>query len=97
MMAQIWRFWIVFLELWLFELVEELNFLSNYDQAKDFIQNIIDMPDRLIDLFIRFCIQNDGRLSARKHKSHFSFLTDVEVVKLEQAVQFAYGLQKQIE
>jgi len=34
------------------ELVEELSFLVNYDNTKKTIQDIIDMPDRLIDLFI---------------------------------------------
>ncbi|MCK4601302.1 MAG: Fic family protein, partial [Phycisphaerae bacterium] len=38
------------------ELVEELTFLANYDRTKAAIQNIVDMPDRQIDLFIRFCL-----------------------------------------
>ena len=48
------------------ELVEELAFLANYDRTKKAIQEIVDMPDRQIDLFIRVCLQNNGRLSARK-------------------------------
>lgn len=51
------------------ELIEELTFPANHDQAESAIQEIIDMPDRQIDLFIRFCIQNNGRLSARKRNS----------------------------
>jgi hypothetical protein len=43
-----------------------LAFLANYDATKHAIRNIVDMPDRLIDLFIRFCFQNNGRLPARK-------------------------------
>ena len=73
------------------ELVEELSFLANYDRAKSSIQNIVDMPDRQIDLFIRFCLQNRGKLSDRKQSSHFDFLTDDETEKMEQAVQSAYG------
>ncbi|WP_211221136.1 hypothetical protein [Desulfotignum balticum] len=34
------------------ELVKDLRFLANYDNTKKAIQDIIDMPDRLIDLFI---------------------------------------------
>ena len=49
------------------------------------------MPDRQIDLFIRFCLQNNGRLSARKRASHFNFLTEAEIALLEQSVQSAYG------
>ncbi len=73
------------------ELAEELNFLANYDRTKVAIQAIADIPDRLIDLFIRFCLQNNGKLSAQKRASQFDFLTDEEVVQMEQAVSTAYG------
>jgi Fic family protein len=72
------------------ELVEELAFLANYDRTKEAIQEIVDMPDRQIDLFIRLCLQNNGRLSARKRASSYDFLSDDEVVRMEQAVQFAF-------
>ena len=72
------------------ELIEELAFLANYDQTKKAIQAIVDMPDRQIDLFIRFCLQNDGRLSARKRTSHFGMLSDDEIGQLEALVQAAY-------
>ena len=52
---------------------------------------IVDMPDRQIDLFIRFCLQNDGRLSARKRSSHFDFLSDEEVALMEQTIRSSYG------
>lgn len=73
------------------ELATELNFLANYDKTRKAIQEIVDMPDRLIDLFIRLCLQNNGRLSARKRASHFSFLLDEEIENMEMAVQSAYG------
>jgi len=73
------------------ELVEELSFLANYDKTKKAIQKIVDMPDRQIDLFIRFCLQNNGYLSARKRKSHFDFLSNEEVTSMEQAIQSSYG------
>ena len=73
------------------ELAEELAFLANYDHTKKAVQEIVDMPDRQIDLFIRFCLQNHGRLSARKRASHFEFLSDVEVTRIEKAIQSAYG------
>lgn len=73
------------------ELAVELTFLANYDQTKKAIQMIVDMPDRRIDLFIRFCLQNKGRLSRRKRAGHFHFLTDPEIVRMEEAVQSAFG------
>ncbi len=68
------------------ELVEELAFLADYDRIKRAIQDIVDMPDRQIDLFIRVCLQNHGRISARKRASSFAFLTDEEITRLEDAV-----------
>ncbi len=72
------------------ELVEELDFLANYDRVRQTIQGTVDMPDRLIDLFIRFCLQNNGRLSAKKRASHFGFLTDEELFSMEDAVRVGY-------
>ncbi len=70
------------------ELADELAFLANYDAAKQAIQNTVDMPDRQIDLFIRFCLQNNGGLSVQKRASHFDYLTEEEIDAMEQAVQF---------
>lgn len=72
------------------ELADELAFLANYDRTKIAIRNIVDMPDRQIDLFILFCLQNQGRLSKSKRESHFSFLTDDETTKTEKAVGDSY-------
>jgi hypothetical protein len=72
------------------ELMEELDFLVNYDRTKQAIQQIVDMPDRLIDLFIQLCLQNNGRLSTRKKESHFGFLTDCELAAMENAVREGY-------
>lgn len=69
------------------ELVEELDFLANYDRTRQAIQERVDMPDRLIDLFIQLCLQNNGRLSASKRESHFGFLTDDELADMENAVR----------
>ena len=73
------------------ELRNELEFLANYDNAKKAVQEIVDMPDQKIDFFIRFCLQNNGRLSAKKYEKHFSFLTKEEVSSLEKVVKSAYG------
>ncbi|MBI9092218.1 MAG: Fic family protein [Desulfobacterium sp.] len=72
------------------ELVEELNFLANYETTKKAIQEIIDMPDRMIDLFIQLCLQNNGRLSVGKRSAHFDFLTDDELPMMEKAVRTGY-------
>ena len=73
------------------ELAEELGFLASYDNTKKALQDIIDMPDRLIDLFIQLCLQNNGRLSSRKRSAHFSFLADEELEAMELAVKKGYN------
>jgi len=48
------------------------------------------MPDRLIDLFIKTCIQNNCVLSAAKRKTLFEKLTDDEITRMQAAVQTNY-------
>jgi hypothetical protein len=72
------------------ELPVEIRFLVNYDQAKQAIQEIVDMPDRMIDLFIKICLQNQGRLSKAKRESLFPMLTDDEVERMETAFRDAF-------
>lgn len=68
------------------ELIEELDFLNRYDETKQKLQAIVDMPDHLTDLFIRLCNQNGGHLSAKKRETHFSFLSDEELAKMEAVI-----------
>ena len=74
------------------ELNEELDFLVSYDNTRRAIQNIVDMPDHHINLFIRLCLQNNGHLSATKRESHFRILSDDEIVRMEKAVREEYNL-----
>lgn len=73
------------------ELVEELDFLTSYDKTKQAIQVIVDMPDRLIDLFIHLCLQNNGQISVKKRESHFGFLSAAELADMESAVREGYA------
>ena len=74
------------------EFVEELAFLKKFDRTKSAIQEIVDMPDRHIDLFIESCLQNNGRLSARKRGRLFESLSDDEVTHMEHAVRSGWDL-----
>ncbi len=73
------------------ELVSELDFIRDYDKAKLAVRDIVDMPDRLIDLFIRLCIENKGRLSKNKRKTKFEQLTDKEVARMEECFRNAFN------
>jgi hypothetical protein len=68
------------------DLEEELDFLSRYDTIKASIKNIIDMPDKEIDLFIRCVRQNNGTLSKSKRKSWFHMLSDAEIDHMEKVI-----------
>lgn len=46
------------------ELPKEIDFLRNYDTFRGRIGELIDMPDRTIDLLFRLLQQNGGKLSA---------------------------------
>ena len=68
------------------DLKDELDFVTLYDRALRATQEIVDMPDRKASLFVRICLQNEGRLSHSK-RPDFAELTDEEVTALEVAVK----------
>jgi hypothetical protein len=68
------------------DLPREAAFLASYDRFRAFVvEEIVDMPERTIDLLFRFLRQNNGRISRRAREKEFSALTDEEVTKLETA------------
>ncbi|MEI7657578.1 MAG: hypothetical protein WCK33_05880 [Phycisphaerae bacterium] len=70
-----------------------IAFLRGYDPTRRLMQEALDLPGPLRDLFIRLCVHNGGVLTARKRESHFSRLADAEIADLEEAVRrgFASG------
>lgn len=73
------------------DLQGELEFLVRFDRAWQALQEIVDMPDRKVELFIRLCLANQGRLSERKRRSHFAELEDEEISEMERVVQDVIG------
>lgn len=70
------------------DLREELGFVAVFDEAVTGVRRVVDMPDRRASLLVRLCMQNSGRLAARK-RARFAELTDDEVTAMESAVQHA--------
>ena len=62
---------------------EEVEYLRKYDLLNEFIKNYIDMPDKLVNLLIRFLSQNNGKLSKRGRAKEFKKLTDKEIQAIE--------------
>ena len=65
------------------ELRNELEYLAKYDKARRALQETVDLPDRKLDLFIRLCLDGNGRLSSKKRQRQFAELSDEEVTALE--------------
>ena len=70
------------------DLKEELGFVAVFDRALTGVREIVDMPDRRATLLVRLCMQNGGRLAARK-RARFAELADDELAAMEAAVQDA--------
>jgi hypothetical protein len=70
------------------EFAGELEYLAVFDAARHKLAEIVDMPDSRLDLFIRLCMQAQGKLSRNK-RARFDELTDDEVERLEAVVQDA--------
>ena len=73
---------------------EELDFVTRFSAAKEAVVRVVEMPDRLVTLFIKLVTQEGGRLSARKRRQHFAMLDDEEIAELEEAVARAMVREK---
>jgi len=72
-------------------LPEEVEYLKRYDLLNNFIKNYIDMQDNLVDLLIRFLIQNGGKLSKRAREREFEKLTKPEIQAIEEKYAEIFG------
>ncbi|MFN0080038.1 MAG: Fic family protein [Prosthecobacter sp.] len=76
------------------ELPAELRYLHRYDAARKAMRDVVDLPETTANLFIKLCLQNDGRLSKSKRKlPAFSMITSEEMDLLEEALRAAYDLK----
>lgn len=70
------------------ELRTELEYLEAFDTARRKMRDVVDMPDRRLDLFLRICMQGKGDLSKTKRRL-FPELSDDECRKMEEIVREA--------
>lgn len=70
------------------DLVAELDFLRRFDEVRDRMRTVVEMPDRKEQSFIKICLGNGGKLSAGKRR-HFAELDDDTVARLEAIVRGA--------
>ncbi|MFC2254760.1 Fic family protein [Labrys portucalensis] len=65
------------------DLPAEAAFLQSYDAFRRQVLEIVDMPDRLLDLLFRFLRQNGGTLSRRAREKEFALLTEEEIGRVQ--------------
>lgn len=62
----------------------EVAYLQKYDEMKDYLDDIFQMPDKTVAMLIRFLEQNNGHLSKRALEKEFFVLTNEEVNEIEE-------------
>ncbi len=65
------------------DLPRETALLQAYDRFAARIQEIVDLPNKTLDLLFRFLRQNAGAFSRRAREREFVKLTDAEVEQVE--------------
>lgn len=79
------------------ELPAEIQFLQQYDAARQLMRDVVDLPNRHADLFVRLCLQNRGTLSNTKRQlPEYANLTGQEIAGLEAAVVEAFALKAKL-
>jgi hypothetical protein len=65
----------------------ELDFVVRFRETRRALEAVAELPDRLMNLLIKLCLNNGGKLSAAKRKKHFAMLSDSEVKAMEKVVR----------
>jgi Fic family protein len=73
------------------EIPKEVEYLQKYDEMKNYLDDVFQMPDKMVALLIRFLEQNNGSLSKRAKEKEFSTLTDNEVKEIEEHYQVYFN------
>lgn len=72
-------------------LPDEIAYLEKHDEMKRFIENYLDMPDRVINLLIIFLKQNQGKFSKRAKETEFKMLKKDEISTIEEKYQSIFN------
>ena len=74
------------------DLPEEIRFLHAFDKFSSAVKEIVEMPDREIELLRGFLAQGNGRLSKRAREKEFRALTDEETTRVEVLYKELFGV-----
>jgi hypothetical protein len=73
------------------DLPDEVAYLEAYDAFSKQVLQIVDMPNRMVDLLHHFLSQNKGTLSKRARTKEFGLLADDEALAIEEAYASAFA------
>ena len=74
------------------DLPAETRFLRSCDEFRGRIAEIVDMPERTLDLLFRFLHQNGGTLSKRAREGEFRELNAREIERVQAAYEEAFNI-----
>ncbi|MDF1523314.1 MAG: Fic family protein, partial [Trueperaceae bacterium] len=74
------------------DLPSETAFLRHYDAFRASVAELVDMPERTVDLLYRFLRQHGGHLSGRARTKEFASLSDDEVEHVEAIYAGSFGV-----
>ena len=72
----------------------EVAYLQKYDEMKTWLDNIFEMPDKMIAMLIIILEQNKGSLSKRAQDKEFKNLTSNEIKKIEKQYKIIFEKDK---
>ena len=61
----------------------EIDYLEKYDRMKDYLDNHFEMPDKTVDMLIRFLKQGNGQVSEGVIAEEFMELTYEEILSIQ--------------
>lgn len=62
---------------------EEVEYLEKYDRLKTYLDDHFEMPDKIVDLLVRFLEQGSGKLSQRATTTEFKSLSPDEIETIQ--------------
>jgi hypothetical protein len=74
------------------DLPDEIEHLRRFDEAKNRIQDMIEMPDNMVSDLIMLVRQNKGTLPRKRRRNEFAKMTDAEVADVQAVVRDAFEL-----
>ncbi|MFN9327628.1 MAG: cell filamentation protein Fic, partial [Flavobacteriales bacterium] len=62
---------------------EEVAYLQRHDRMKRYLNDMYEMPDKMVNLLIGFLVQGQGQLSDRARTKEFRELSADEVIHIQ--------------